>query len=73
MQDALQKELDGVNLKIRWANDEKKAIFGDLETTLRILEDKNKFIEAQKSDIEELTRQIEEMRQLLASKKEEIE
>ena len=43
---ALEKELQGVGLKIRWANDEKKNIFNDLETALKILEDKNNFIDA---------------------------
>jgi|JI9StandDraft_1071089.scaffolds.fasta_scaffold85068_2 hypothetical protein len=40
------KELESVNLKIRWVNDEKKTIFADLDEALRILDDKNRFIDA---------------------------
>lgn len=67
----LRKELESTNLKIRWANDEKKQIFTDLEAALKILEDKNKFIDAQKADIEALTKEIEDARALLEEKKQE--
>jgi len=40
----INKELESVNLKLRWINDEKKTIMADLDEALRILEDKNRFI-----------------------------
>lgn len=60
-----------MTLKIRWANDEKKSLFNDLEEALRILEDKNRFIEAQKNDIEHLNAEIVDLRNLLEEKKRE--
>ena len=51
VRNGLLKELEGVNLKIRWVNDEKKTVEADLDEALRILDDKSKFIEAQKEDI----------------------
>lgn len=42
----LNKELEQINIKIRWANDEKKTVYADLDEALRILEDKTRFIEA---------------------------
>lgn len=43
--EGILRELESVNLKIRWVNDEKKTVFADLDEALRILEDKNKFIQ----------------------------
>ena len=42
--EGILRELESVNLKIRWINDEKKTVFADLDEALRILEDKNRFI-----------------------------
>ncbi len=69
----VQKELDQVTLKIRWASDEKVNIYNDLEIALKILEDKNAFIEAQKGDIEELKRQLEEALAMRTEKEQEID
>jgi len=66
---SLGKDIEGVNLKIRWANDEKKSLFNDLEEALKIIEDKNRFIQAQEQDIENLTSEINEARELLENKK----
>ena len=46
VRESLNEELEGVNLKIRWANDEKKKLYADLENAIRLLDDKNAFIEA---------------------------
>lgn len=51
VREALIRELESVNLKIRWVNDEKKTVMADLDEALRILEDKNKFILLQEGDI----------------------
>jgi hypothetical protein len=56
--DSLNRELESVNLKIRWVNDEKKTIIADLDEALRILEDKSRFIAIQKEDIQLLLEQI---------------
>lgn len=61
-----------MNLKIRWINDEKKTVFADLDEALRILEDKNKFIQIQMEDIQSLIEQIESTKILITQKIEEI-
>jgi len=52
--DAQKKELSKIDLKIRWANDERKNLLGDIESILKTLDEKNRFIEAQQADLEEL-------------------
>ena len=54
VREGVQKEYDSVMLKLKWTNDEKRTVFADLDEALRILEDKGKFIEAQKEDIQTL-------------------
>lgn len=49
-----KKEVEQINLKIRWANDERKNLLQDLESILKMIEEKNAFIQAQKADLEEL-------------------
>ena len=52
-------------MKLRWINDEKKTVFADLDEALRILEDKNKFIQIQMEDIQSLIEQIESTKILI--------
>ncbi len=72
VREGILKELESVNLKIRWVNDEKKTLFADLDEALRILDEKTKFIELQKEDIKTLLEQIEHTKSLIKEKIEEI-
>lgn len=65
----MEKEMQGVMLKIRWANDEKRSIYNELETALKLLEDKNRFIEAQREDIQALMGDIASDQELLEEKR----
>lgn len=58
----LIKELESANMKIRWVNDEKKTVYADLDEALRILEDKTKFIDEQKQDIQRLLDEIKSIK-----------
>lgn len=68
----LIKELESANMKIRWVNDEKKTVYADLDEALRILEDKTKFIEEQKQDIQRLLDEIKSIKIIITQKTEEI-
>lgn len=59
-------------MKIRWVNDEKKTVYADLDEALRILEDKTKFIEEQKQDIQRLLDEIKSIKIIITQKTEEI-
>jgi chromosome segregation ATPase len=62
--DNLVKELDGLNLKLRWANDEIVQTHGDIQDILKLLSTKKGFITDQEEQIrilrEELTTIISE-------------
>jgi peptidoglycan hydrolase CwlO-like protein len=47
-------------------------LYADLDDTLRILQDKASFIQAQKEDIQTLLEQIDETKSLITTKIEEI-
>lgn len=47
-------------------------MYADLDDTLRILQDKASFIQAQKEDIQTLLEQIDETKSLITTKIEEI-
>jgi chromosome segregation ATPase len=68
----LKNELDGIRLKLRWAEDERRLTFGELETLLSILRETN-ITEMQITEIDELRRQIEEYRKYLSEFRREIE
>jgi hypothetical protein len=51
VREGISRELESANLKIRWVNDEKKTVFADLDEALKILEEKNRFIQSQMEDI----------------------
>lgn len=59
-------------MKIRWVNDEKKTVYADLDEALRILEDKTKFIDEQKQDIQRLLDEIKSIKIVITQKTEEI-
>lgn len=68
----LKNELDGIKLKLRWAEDERRLAFGELETLLSILREID-IREMQVTEIEELRKQIYDYRQYLVEFKREID
>lgn len=63
--DNLQKELDGINLKLRWADDEVKKTEADLQDLLNFIEFKKSFIADQEAQIQSLRTEITEIRTLI--------
>lgn len=63
--DNVQKELDGMTLKLRWADDEIKKTSSDLKDLLNFLQFKKSFISDQEEQITRLRQEITEIRTLI--------
>lgn len=58
----MEKELDGLNLKLTWANDEIVKTHGDLQDLLKFLEFKRTFLSDQEEQLISLRAEITEVR-----------
>ena len=67
----LRKELEGISLKRRWAEDERRHSLNELETLLRLLRECD-IREMQQSEIEQLTIEITEIKVVITRMSEEI-
>jgi len=67
----LRRELDGIKLKVRWAEDERRLSFEELQKLLQTLKECD-IREMQETEIRELFTQIEETKTLLKQRSQEI-
>lgn len=58
----MEKELDGLNLKLTWANDEIVKTHGDLQDLLKFLEFKRNFLSEQEEQLASLRAEITEVK-----------
>lgn len=65
----LSTEREAIENKLRFANDERNKIRGELDEAVRTLDDKHRLVEDQKRRIEQLRRDIDELKQLIEEKK----
>jgi Tfp pilus assembly protein PilN len=66
---SLEQEKDNLNLKLRWATEERDNIYKDLQEAITLLKSKQREVSEQEQRIRELRREISELRTLIEEKK----
>ena len=67
-----QKEIEGFELKLKWADEEREKMREQLRLAIEMLRDKQTYIQEQEDSIRTLQSEIKRMKELIAMKSEEI-